>query len=114
MRHPPASVVTPALAMLLLAATGCPSRPSGRAPGPGAETSVLHIEGMTCEGCVKAIEGTIAKEKGVHSGAVSLEAKEARIVADPTQVDLPGLLQRIAKLGYQAQLAPATNAPPGS
>lgn len=46
----------------------------------GVETCVVSIKGMTCNSCVKNIEGTIEEKPGVLSIKVSLVITEPRFV----------------------------------
>jgi copper chaperone CopZ len=46
------------------------------------ENTVIKIQGMSCQGCVKNITGVLTALAGVASAEVSLEAAEARVAFD--------------------------------
>lgn len=72
-----------------------------------AVTSVVtHIEvnGMTCQSCVKNIEGNIGKKAGVKKIEVSLERKEAVIEFFPDVTNPEDLREAIDDMGFEAQL----------
>ncbi len=60
----------------------------------------LRVEGMTCQSCVKAIEGRVGDLAGVHTVTVSLEAKAARIIYDPLKVQPNVIQQTIEDTGF--------------
>ena len=80
---------------------------STSATGGGANHAVvIQVEGMTCQSCVKNIEGTISTKPGVQSISVSLEHKEATIHYDPAETN-PGILRdQIDDMGFEASLSP--------
>ncbi len=77
------------LPLVSCTATGAP---------PAAIT--LAITGMHCASCVQAIERSLLKLPGVRSARVDLLGERLALVVDPGQVDLQGVVDRIAKLGY--------------
>jgi Cu+-exporting ATPase len=71
---------------------------------------ILPIIGMTCANCVATVERNIKKENGVDSAVVNLSSERAAVEFDPTLTNLPSLINRIQKSGYdvatgQADLA---------
>ena len=66
------------------------------------ENVVIKVGGMSCQGCVKNVTGVLMALPGVHSAEVSLEAGEARVVFDATQVALPALKAAIEDAGFDA------------
>jgi P-type Cu+ transporter len=66
-----------------------------------AETRI-RIEGMTCQSCVKNIEGTISGKTGVDEIRVSLERKEATIKYDKFLTDPQQLADAIDDMGFAA------------
>jgi len=67
------------------------------------EQSVIKIGGMSCQGCVKNIQGVLSALPGVASADVSLEPPEARVSYDPLQLDRSRLLAAIEDAGFDAQ-----------
>ena len=70
------------------------------------KTSVvtLNIEGMTCQSCVKNIEGVISEKEGVKSIKVSLENKNAVIQYTPTLTSPEKLRDQTDDMGFEAAL----------
>ena len=48
------------------------------------QTLTLHIDGMTCGGCVKSATNALLAVNGVAEARVSLENKNAEIRFDPS------------------------------
>lgn len=67
-------------------------------------TSVISIEGMTCQSCVKNIEGVIVTLPGVHSVKVDLEGKCGTVIHNPKVVLGAQLADRIDDMGFEARL----------
>ncbi|XP_064610075.1 copper-transporting ATPase 1-like isoform X2 [Liolophura sinensis] len=64
----------------------------------------IHVEGMTCQSCVRNIESNIADKAGVQEIRVSLSDKEAFILYDPEVTDLETLRSQIDDMGFEASL----------
>ena len=65
----------------------------------------LHVEGMTCGGCVRSVRTMISKTLSLDAEAVEvdLEGKHAAFdVADDT--DLAPLLAKLEKRGFPSKL----------
>lgn len=60
----------------------------------------LPITGMTCANCVSTVERNLKKVPGVQSANVNLSSERAAVEFDPTQADLPAMLARIRRAGY--------------
>ena len=67
------------------------------------ENTVIKIGGMSCQGCVKNINGVLAVLAGVASAEVSLEAAEAKVAFDPQVVSRAALLEAIEDAGFDAE-----------
>ncbi|MEW6456416.1 MAG: copper ion binding protein [Acidobacteriota bacterium] len=67
-------------------------------------TQKIHVEGMTCEGCVIAVKSALSKIEGVKNTEVSLKDKEAEVSYDPKKVKISQLLEAINKIAYRASL----------
>ena len=74
-------------------------------PGDSSQTCLIRVEGMTCQSCVKNIEGNIGKQNGVKDVVVSLETKEATIRYEPLSTSPEALRNQIEDLGFDAFLA---------
>ena len=62
---------------------------------------VIQLETLTCPSCVRRIEGTISKQKGVNSVLVKFNASKVEISYDPTITSSDVLIQMISNLGYK-------------
>jgi copper chaperone CopZ len=60
----------------------------------------LTIEGMTCEHCVRAVDGRLRKTPGVTVDKVVVGAAELRY--DPARVTVDAIADAIADEGYTA------------
>lgn len=67
-------------------------------------TSVISIEGMTCQSCVKNIEGVVVTLPGVHSVKVDLEGKCGTVIHNPKVILGAQLADRIDDMGFEARL----------
>ncbi|XP_076850232.1 copper-transporting ATPase 1 [Brachyhypopomus gauderio] len=68
----------------------------------------IHIEGMTCNSCVRTIEDTISQKKGVRSAQVSLANHQGTFEYDPLVTTPEELREAIEDMGFDAFL-PETN-----
>ena len=64
----------------------------------------IHVEGMTCNSCVKTIEGVMSDKPGVVSIKVSLEAEEAVVDYRPELTQPSVLRDHIDDMGFDASL----------
>jgi P-type Cu+ transporter len=79
---------------------------------PPGSTVVLEVEGMTCAGCVRAVEEALGRVPGVCEATVNLATELARAdVAPGTAVD--ELIGAVASAGFRASL-PAPDERAGS
>ncbi len=86
-------------------------RPSGKAPGwsaapvheleDGTCETRLHIDGLRCASCVWVTENVLAATGGVVDAHVSYATGRATVRWDPHAIDLDGVANRIAQLGYR-------------
>lgn len=67
----------------------------------------LQIRGMTCAGCVQKIEKTLKQTPGVRSARVNLATERATVLADPSLVSRPVLVQAVERVGYEVAAATA-------
>jgi copper chaperone CopZ len=67
------------------------------------ENLKLTIEGMTCEHCVRAVRGRLAKTDGVKVGDVQVGS--ATLEYDPARTNVADIEEAIADEGYTAVVA---------
>lgn len=60
----------------------------------------LPIEGMTCASCVLRVEKALKKVEGVEDAIVNLATEQAKVVLDPSKVDIEKLKEAVEKVGY--------------
>lgn len=60
----------------------------------------LTIEGMTCEHCVRAVDGRLRRTPGVHVERVSVGAADLHF--DPEKLSVDDIAELIADEGYTA------------
>ncbi|XP_068920696.1 copper-transporting ATPase 2 [Petaurus breviceps papuanus] len=70
-----------------------------------AITSMINILGMTCQSCVKSIEGKISNLKGIVSIKVSLEQSNATVKYIPLTINLQQICYEIGDMGFDANIA---------
>jgi len=66
------------------------------------ETTLLQVNGMTCEGCARGVARVLEKIDGVASAEVSLDRAEAKVAFDPSRVSIAQLKAALQTAGYQA------------
>jgi copper chaperone len=64
------------------------------------EKTVLRVDGMSCEHCVKAITKAVGGLPGVSSVAVDLAGKTVTVEHDPAQSPLDKIKFEIEDQGY--------------
>jgi copper chaperone len=60
----------------------------------------LTIEGMTCEHCVRAVDGRLRKTPGIEVERVAVGSADLRY--DPAKTNLDAIAEAIADEGYTA------------
>ncbi|XP_055398215.1 copper-transporting ATPase 2 isoform X2 [Bubalus kerabau] len=68
-------------------------------------TGTISIVGMTCQSCVKSIEGRVSSLKGIVSIKVSLEQGSTEVRYVPSVVSLMQICHQIEDMGFQASVA---------
>lgn len=68
------------------------------------QETTIKVGGMSCQGCVKNIEGVLRALPGVAAVSVALEAAQAVVSHDAAQVDAAALCQAIEDAGFDAAL----------
>ena len=74
--------------------------------GDSMRKIAIDVEGMTCQSCVKNIEGNITNLDGVKHIKVSLENKKALVVIDSSQTSADAVAEGISNMGFDAKVAP--------
>ena len=64
------------------------------------EQSIIYVEGMACEHCVKAVTNALITLPGVEAVAVDLEAGTVMVEHDPEVAPLDKLKTAIEDQGY--------------
>ncbi len=64
------------------------------------EKTVLHVNGMSCEHCVRAITNAVGPLPGVSSVAVDLRERTVAVEYDPAKVTLDKIKFEIEDQGY--------------
>lgn len=78
--------------------------PDGACPSQ-ATTGSISILGMTCQSCVRSIEGRLSSLKGIVSIKVSLEQGSATVRYVPSVLSLPQVCYQIEDMGFEASIA---------
>jgi copper chaperone CopZ len=65
------------------------------------KTSELTIQGMHCDGCARTIEALLSAEPGVKMATASYASGNAKVVFDPTKIDVATLAKAVERAGYQ-------------
>ncbi|KAJ2674477.1 Cu(2+)-transporting P-type ATPase [Coemansia sp. RSA 1085] len=61
----------------------------------------LGVHGMTCQSCVRSIEGVLGGMSGIESIEVSLEKEQAEVEWDPAQIDMQAIVEAIDNCGFE-------------
>ncbi|WP_040208781.1 heavy metal translocating P-type ATPase [Neobacillus jeddahensis] len=67
----------------------------------------LDITGMTCAACSTRIEKVLTKMDGVEKATVNLATESAIVDYNPGEVTVEGIIERIIKIGYDANVMAA-------
>jgi copper chaperone len=62
--------------------------------------TILNVEGMSCEHCVKAVRSSVGALPGVSNVAVDLKAKTVTVEHDPVTATLEQIKIAIEDQGY--------------
>ncbi|MDR0876138.1 MAG: copper chaperone CopZ [Clostridiales Family XIII bacterium] len=63
-------------------------------------TSIIKVEGMSCEHCVNAVSGAVSAVDGVDSVDVDLAAGTATVTYDPDKTTLAQIGSEIEDQGF--------------
>ena len=62
----------------------------------------FHIQGMTCQGCVRSVETKLSKIPGVSSTRVDLGAEKATVEYDDSRTNADQMIAAVEQIGFQA------------
>lgn len=65
-------------------------------------TTVIIVEGMTCQSCVKTITDKLKENSAVYSVEISLKDKTCLVVFDRSSLDSQKLAETIEEMGFEA------------
>jgi copper chaperone len=67
------------------------------------EKITLNVQGMSCDHCVKAVEGSVNELNGVSSVKVNLKAKTVDVEYNNQEVTLDKIKETIDDQGYDVE-----------
>jgi copper chaperone len=67
------------------------------------EKVTLNVQGMSCDHCVKAVEGSVGKLNGVNSVKVNLKADTVDVEFNNQVVSLDEIKETIDDQGYDVK-----------
>ena len=67
------------------------------------EKVTLNVQGMSCDHCVKAVEGSVGKLNGVNSVKVNLKADTVDVEFNNQVVSLNEIKETIDDQGYDVE-----------
>jgi len=66
-------------------------------------STVIKIEGMTCDHCVQTVKAALLKVRDVRGAVVNLEEKQA-VVTSGSPLDMTEIIRVVEEEGYKASL----------
>ena len=64
------------------------------------EKTIIKVEGMSCEHCVKAVTNAVNSVTGIGSVSVDLDAKTVTVEYDAAKTSLESIKTEIENQGY--------------
>lgn len=64
------------------------------------EDIIIKVSGMSCQHCVKAVEGALLGLPGVNRAVVDLAAGQVAVAFDSAKTSLPQMQEAIENQGY--------------
>lgn len=64
------------------------------------EKATIHVNGMSCDHCVKAITTALGALPGVSGVSVDLKGKTVTVNYDPSGISLDKIMSEIEEQGY--------------
>ena len=74
-----------------------------RPDGTGAATADFMVPGISCAGCMRAIERGVADLAGVEEARVNLSLRRVKVRFDPAAVTVSAIREALEGLGYEAK-----------
>ncbi len=65
------------------------------------EKTILKVDGMSCEHCVKAVKNAVGALSGINNVSVDLSAKTVEVEYDPQKSPLDKIKSEIEEQGYE-------------
>lgn len=65
------------------------------------EETILNVEGMSCEHCIKAVQKAVGALPGVENVLVDLKNKTVRVKYNSVQSTLDRIKEEIDNQGYE-------------
>ncbi len=65
--------------------------------------TVLDVEGMSCQSCVRHVEGALRKIEGVSAVEVKLAEGKVRVEHDPAAAPIASMLAALDDEGYPSR-----------
>lgn len=59
------------------------------------------VEGMTCSGCERAVQGSVGNVAGVTSAKADAASSTVSVEYDPEKVNVDQIKSAVAKVGYK-------------
>ena len=70
------------------------------------QTRIIHIEGMTCGGCVASVHNATADIEGLDNLSIELANNQATVTFDDTKTSAEEIATAIDEAGFDAIVAP--------
>ncbi|KKM11286.1 hypothetical protein SY88_09470 [Clostridiales bacterium PH28_bin88] len=67
------------------------------------DTTVINVEGMTCNHCKMSVEKALTNLAGVNKAEVNLAAKNVTVTFEPGKVDITAMKNAITRAGYEVE-----------
>ena len=65
--------------------------------------STIHVQGMSCEHCVKSVTNAIMALPGIGNADVRLKKQTATVKFDESKIGLENIREAIREAGYEAE-----------
>jgi copper ion binding protein len=62
----------------------------------------FHVQGMTCQGCVRSIETKLSRVPGVSMARVDLGAGKATVEYDDGRTNADQMIAAVEQIGFRA------------
>lgn len=72
-------------------------------PAAVSEKTQFDVSGMTCAGCARSIEMSLAREPAVETAVVNFSAGSVVVTYDPQRIDRERLAELIRQTGYEVR-----------